>query len=223
MRNFVALAVAAAWLAPPLASAQEPVASATLYEVNEALRFLKPRRSRDHVESRAEAARRFAKASLLGKDVRPTGTHDIFREGQFIQAEATSSVNLATGKGPILGRMHLLVDIDPTRESLDTLEVEVDATIRGQLDLSTAQQGYASLSGTWAKKWTAKSSRSKRDGTMQGVFLIPFAMDDRYFYVDLGAGGPGTLCGSAEGVCPLGEDEFALGIPLTKLVVSFFE
>jgi hypothetical protein len=218
MRNCVAMLVAAVWLVPPVASAQEPVASAVLYEVNEALRFLKPNGRRE-VGSRADFARRLARASLLGKDVKPTGAHDLFREGQFIQAEATSAVNLNTGKGPILGRMHLLVDLDPTRESLDTLLVEVDARIAGTLDLTTATQGYATLSGTWH----TGSKGSRRQGVMEGLFLIPFAMDGKYFYADLAIGGPGTLCGSADGLCPLAGDEFALGIPLTKLVVSFFE
>ena len=67
MKNLVAVIVAAAWVAPGVASAQEPVASAVLYEVNEALRFLKPK-SRDVAGSRADFARRLARASLLGKE-----------------------------------------------------------------------------------------------------------------------------------------------------------
>jgi hypothetical protein len=219
MRNCVAVLVAAAWLMPPVASAQEPVASAVLYEVNEALRFLKPNGRRDF-GSRADFARRLARASLLGKDVRPVGAHDLFKEGQFIQAEANSAVNLNTGSGPVHGRMLLLTDLDPTRESLDTLLVEVDARIAGTLDLTTATtQGYATLSGTW----NTGGKGERRTGTLQGLFLIPFGMDGKYFYVDLGVGGPGSLCGSTDGVCPLADDEFALGIPLTKLVVAFFE
>ena len=218
MKNLVAVIVAAAWVAPGVASAQEPVASAVLYEVNEALRFLKPK-SRDTAGSRLDFARRLARASLLGKEVKPTGVHDLFKEGQFIQAEANSAVSMNTWTGPITGRMHLLVDLDPNRESLDTLMVEVDARIRGTLDLTTAAQGYASLGGTW----NSGGKGTRREGTMQGLFLIPFAMDGKYFYVDLGVGGPGTLCGSPEGLCRLGDDEYALGIPLTKLVVAFFE
>jgi hypothetical protein len=219
MRNCVAVLAAAAWLVPPVASAQEPVASAVLYEVNEALRFLKPNSRRDF-GSRADFARRLARASLLGKEVTPVGKHELFKEGQFIQAEATSAVNLKTGKGPISGRMHLLTDMDPTRESLDTLLVEVDARIAGTLDLTTATtQGYATLSGTW----TSAGRGNRREGTLDGLFLIPFVMDGKYFYADLGVGGPGTLCGSTDGLCPLSGDEFALGIPLTKLVVAFFE
>jgi hypothetical protein len=219
MKNPVAVLLALALLGPPAASAQEAVASAVLYEVNEALRYLKPN-GRQEARSRADIARRFAKASLLGKEVVVPVGHDLFREGQFIQADATSAVNLSTGQGPINGRMRLLMDTDPNRESLDTLVVEVDARIRGTLDLTTAQtKGYASLNGSWF----TSGRGTRREGTMQGVFLIPFAMDDKYFYVDLGAGGPGTLCGSADGLCPLSDEEFALGFPLTKLVVSFFE
>jgi hypothetical protein len=40
MRSLVAVLAVAAWVAPLPASAQDPVASAVLYEVNEALRFV---------------------------------------------------------------------------------------------------------------------------------------------------------------------------------------
>lgn len=219
MKKLVAVLAVAAWLAPPAAVAQERVATAVVYEVNEALRFLKAR-GRDRSPNQAEFARRLAHASLLGKEVKPVGDHDIFRAGSFIQASATSTVDLRTGRGPISGKLQILTDIDPTRESLDTLVIDVEAKIRGQLDLTTATQGFATLSGTW----TPSRRSSKRGGTMQGVFLIPFHLgDERYLYLDLGVDGPGTLCGSADGLCPLTGEEFALGIPLTKLVVAFAE
>jgi len=223
---------AAAWLAPPPAAAQEPVASAVLYEVNEALRFVK-RGTRDSVRPReprrldtAEIAKRVAHASLLGREVVPVGTHPIFKAGSFIQADAVSNVDLATGKGPITGKMKLLTDIDHTRESLDTLVVDNEAWIRGELDLTTAMQGYAALSGRWWSVW-----KPRAEGTLQGFFLIPFQIpgDDRYFYLDLGL--PGAPCPKPEivhlpgpvQVCAVDDDEFALGIPLTKAVVTFFQ
>lgn len=233
MRSLVAVLAAAAWLAPPPASAQEPVASAVLYEVNECLRFVK-RGERDGERSRerrrldtAEVARRVARASLLGREVLPVGTHKLFKAGSFIQADATSHVDLATGKGPISGKMKLLTDVDPTRESLDTLVVDAEAWIRGELDLTTALQGYAALSGRWWSVW-----KPRAEGTLQGFFLIPFQVpgDDRYFYLDLGL--PAAPCdrpevvhpqGQPVPVCALQDDEFALGIPLTKAVVTFFQ
>jgi hypothetical protein len=80
-------------------------------------------------------------------------------------------------------------------------------------------QGYASLGGRWT------SLKPRREGTFSGLFLIPFQVpgDERYYYVDLGLDGPGTLCGSQAGICALEDHEFTLGIPLTKAVVVFFE
>ncbi|HVR72577.1 MAG TPA: hypothetical protein VMT87_17210 [Vicinamibacteria bacterium] len=229
MRRLLSVLMAVAWLAPPEAVAQEPVASAVLYEVNEALRFVKRgERPRDRRRpDTAEVARRVADASLLGREVNPVDTHPLFRKGSFIQADATSDVNLATGKGPIRGTMTLLTDIDPTRESLDTLVVDADLKLKGDLDLTTALQGYAGLSG----EWSSVRPRGNR-GTFAGLFLIPFLADgdERYFYLDLG--GEADPCAAPEFVtaggqtvpaCPLESFEFALGIPLTKAVVTFFE
>lgn len=237
MRSLVAVLAAAAWLAPPPVSAQEPVASAVLYEVNEALRFVKRSQRdgddrKDDSRAKAEVARRLAHASLLGKDVRPARPHDVFREGSFIQAEAHSNVDLAVGKGPITGKLWLLTDIDPTRESLDTLVVDTEMLIGGELDLTTAMQGFAAVSGRWTSSKGFKVRKGAFQGTFQGLFLIPFKADgeEGYFYLDLG--GDADPCPVPEVVlvggqpvpaCPLESFEFALGIPLTKAVVTFLE
>ena len=243
MTRFVAGIVAVAAMAVPTASAQEPaapeptrpVATAVMYEVNEALRFVKDKerergtdreRLRDRRASAAEVARRLAKASLLGNKVKPVEDGGIFKAGSFIQADATSNVNLSNGQGPIHGKLRLLTDTDPNRESLDTLVVDTEAFIRGELDLSTAMQGFAGLTGRF---WTLKKLEA---GTFQGLFLIPFQVegDDRYFYLDIA--GPAEPCEKPEYVkigdqpipaCPLESFEFALGIPLTKAVVTFFQ
>jgi hypothetical protein len=228
MRKLVTAALAV-WLAPAASYAQVPVASAVLYEVNEALRFMKQRDGQ--VEQLApdasDLARRVARASLLGREVKVIGdSHPIFKDGSFMQADATSSVDLGTGTGPINGRLKVLTDLDPTRNSLDTLVVSADAYIRGTLDLTTATQGYASLSGYWT------SLRPFRTGTFGGLFLIPFQApgDARYFYLELGLGADPCeapevvdLNGQPVTVCPLESFEFALGIPLTKAVITFFE
>jgi hypothetical protein len=205
-------------LAPSAAFAQSPVATAVLYEVNEALRFLK-QSGRQQVTDPAEFARRVAHASLLGRDVRPLRENKVFKEGGFIQADAFSNVDLGTGRGPLFGTLTLLADMDPARHSLDTLVVVTDGWVRGEVDLTTATQGFARMAGSWG---TAKPLRT---GTFQGLFLIPFQLpgDERYFYVDLGFDGPGTLCGLPAGICALEVHEFTLGIPLTKAVVMFFE
>jgi hypothetical protein len=233
VRRFVAVLGAVAVFAAPRVSAQEPtdapqpVAAAVLYEVNEALRFAKGRgtvRSR-HRDSLSDVARRLADASLLGLDVKPLQASEIFKVGSFIQAEAKSNVDLSVGKGPINGKLKLLTDVDPTRESLDTLVIDSEALIRGELDLTTAMQGFAKMTGRWA------ALRRLQAGTFQGIFLIPFQVegDDRYFYLDIA--GPMEPCEAPANVvmgeqtvpvCPLESFEFALGIPLTKAVVTFF-
>jgi hypothetical protein len=235
--KWVSVLVAAALLAPSAASAQsqEPLATAVLYEVNEALRFVKSGdRDREVMREKSvrgkrantsDVARRLAKASLLGREVRPLVDGDIFKAGSFVQAEATSNVDLVVGKGPLHGKLKLLTDADPTRESLDTLVVDTEAFIRGELDLTTAMQGFAGMSGRW-------SAPKHLFGTFQGLFLIPFQVegDDRYFYLDIA--GPADPCEAPEyakvgdqtlPVCPLQSFEFALGIPLTKAVVTFFD
>jgi hypothetical protein len=224
--KLVAVLAAAAWVAPPAAFAQEPVASAVLYEVNEALRFVKRGERERRRPNAAEVARRVAQASLLGRKVVPVGTHVLFRKDSFIQVEANSNVDLNVGKGPIRGKMRLLTDMDPTRESLDTLVIDASASVFGELDLTTATQGFAALSGRWG------SLRPWANGTFSGLFLIPFLPDgdERYFYLDLA--GEADPCPAPEYVtvggqvvpgCPLQSFEFALGIPLTKAVVTFFE
>lgn len=222
MRKWMAAcAIAVGWLAPEAALAQAPVATAVLYEVNEALRFLKAPGRRPVLDSQ-EVARRLAHASLLGREVHPLVEHPMFKADSFIQASATSNVDLATGRGPVQGKLYLLADLDPDRESLDTLLIMHEAGIKGDLDLSTAMQGFAAIGG----QWNVRPPRSpKRSGTFQGLFLIPFRVpgDERYFYLDLSGEGPGTLCASQAGICPLEGHEFSLGIPLTKLVVTFFE
>lgn len=226
---------AVAVFAVPRVSAQEPppeaqpVATAVLYEVNEALKFVKGGRRgerRQHLrDSAADVARRLADASLLGLDVKPLAPSDIFKAGSFIQADAKSNVDLSVGKGPINGKLKLLTDVDPTRESLDTLVIDSEALIRGELDLTTATQGFAKMTGRWA------AVRRLQAGTFQGVFLIPFQVegDDRYFYLDIAGPvepceSPGTVTMGEQvlPVCPLESFEFALGIPLTKAVVTFF-
>jgi len=212
-RAGAAIAAVLAWLVPSPVSAETPVGTAVLYEVNEALRLIKPRKP----VSTADLSLRLAKASLLGKEVRALTDDSPFALGSFVQAEATSGVNLNTGKGPIAGSLLLLNDIDPTRESIDTLKVSVAGNVSGTLDLSTATQGFARMNGQW------RFRTLKRTGTFDGVFLIPFEVDGHYFYVNLGPDGPGTACDSFDSLCPLVDDEFSLGIPLTKLLVTFLE
>src|SRR5204862_7226534 len=61
----------------------------------------------------------------------------LFRSA-FVKADASSAVDLGTGHGPVKGTIQLLTDIDPNRNSLDTLLVTGEIDIRGDLDLTTA-------------------------------------------------------------------------------------
>lgn len=213
-RWWAALVLGGLLLGPTTAHAQSPVATVVIYEVAEALRFKGPKAATSPTELR----RRLAEATLLGKDVQgQPGT--VFSGVQFIVVDAQSNVDLSTGVGPIRGTFDLLIDTDPARESLDTLVITASGSLRGTLDLTTAQQGYAGVNGRW------EARRARARGTFSGVFLIPFLVVDTYYYLDLGlvpcaAGGTTLPIGPGPvPVCPLRPDEFSLGIPLTKAVI----
>jgi hypothetical protein len=216
MKRLLLVVAAGALVGPPSAFAETPVASAVVYEVNEALTFLKGKR-RPTLDP-AEFSRRLAHASLLGREVRALTPDSVFAEGQFLQANAVSNVDLKSGQGTLKGSFALLTDLDPKRESLDTLMVTHRGSVDGWLDLTTAGQGFAEMSGQWSL-----GKRLPR-GSFRGLFLIPFQIPgggEQYYYLDLGLEGPGTLCASQAGICPLETHEFSLGIPLTKTLIVF--
>ncbi len=212
-RKMFATGLALAFLLfPALVSAETPVVRLVMYEVTEGLRF-KPKGATDPTELR----RRMAAASLLGVEVTPLAGGTPFAAGQYIKADATSNVDLTTGVGPVKGTIQILTDLDPTRNSLDTLAVTVQIPIAAQLDLTTAMQGFAGIAGTWQ----AKQQQGLR-GSFAGFFLIPFqipGLGDQYWYVDLGEGSCAQPS-PVPGLCPLTSNEFALGIPLTKAVIT---
>jgi hypothetical protein len=219
------VAAAIVWLAPALATAQQPVAAVFMYEVSEGLSFKAPK----HTKDAAGAMNRLADATLLGKKIVSLTADPMspWATAHFIGADAQSDVSLVTGHGPIKGSFDLLQDLDPSRESLDTLVISASGTLRGRLDLRTATQGYAIASGTWQIKKSVA-------GTFSGVFLIPFPVAPGvYAYLDLTSAlqldkmglslcaQPIPLSADPAGPkgCLLGSDEFALGIPLTKAVL----
>ena len=216
------VAAVTVWLAPGLAAAQAPVAAVVMYEVAESLTFKVPK----HTDDLAQAKRRLASATLIGRTIVPFTADPAspWTGAQFMSTHAQSSISLISGTGPIRGTFDVLKDLDPTRESLDTLIVMSSGQLHGVLDLSTSASGYASTSGTWQVK------NSK--GTFAGVFVVPFPYEAGYAYVDLtqalglaplglsfcDASRAVTLPGGAPG-CRLGSEEFALGIPLTKALI----
>src|SRR5213593_3021764 len=203
---------------PLPARAETPVARVTLYEVNEALRLKAVRH-----DDTSELKRRLAQASLLGTDVVAVVPNPVFATGAFVKADASSAVDLATGRGPVRGTIQLLTDIDPTRNSLDTLLVTGELEIRGELDLTTAAvTATAPITGTWRGEY-----RRER-GTYRGVFLIPFKMNGTYYYQNPADALPGFVCkGQVDDFGPWGKfcqvhsTEFVLGIPLTKALLLF--
>ena len=203
---------------PLPARAETPVARVTLYEVNEALRLKAVRH-----DDTSELKRRLAQASLLGTDVVAVGPKSVFVTGAFVKADASSAVDLGTGHGPVKGTIQLLTDIDPNRNSLDTLLVTGEINIRGDLDLTTASvTATAPITGTWRGEY-----RRER-GSYRGVFLIPFNMGGTYYYQNPADVFPGFTCkGAVEDFGPWGKfcrvdsTEFVLGIPLTKALLLF--
>lgn len=217
----LAVTVFTGW-APTAALAESPIAQVTLYEVTEALRFKPP-----HAVQQAGVLHRLAQASLLGTEITDAAAGTPFANGNYVTADASSNVDLSTLKGPVNGTIKILLDTDPNRLSLDTLVVTSALRIHGELDLTTAQEGFAAVTGRWH---LLRDQRTR--GTFAGLFLIPFQMAlpgfpvDQYWYVD-----PATInedlglkrCDSPFfGLCPLSNKEFALGIPLTKAVVIFY-
>jgi hypothetical protein len=195
--------------------AQTPLATVVVYEVAESLTF--KGKAHKNATTPQEFQRRLAEASLLGKApwIAPAaGTP--FASAHFLVARANSAVNLDTGVGPVSGAFNLLTDLDPTRDSLDTLLVIETGKIDGTLDLTTATMGFARLAGTWKIDGQVK-------GTLAGFFLIAFPLPNTpgYWYVNLG---PGSCAEpSSAQICPVTADETLLGIPLTKAVFTFFD
>src|SRR5262249_58483696 len=118
-----------------------------------------------------------AQASLLGTEVVALVPNPVFVTGAFVKADASSAVDLSTGRGPVRGKIQLLTDTDSTRNSLDTLLVTGELEIRGELDLTTAAvTATAPIAGTWRVEY-----RRER-GSYRGIFLIPFKMGGTYYY-----------------------------------------
>jgi len=215
----VAAAVAVVAIAPRPARAETPIAQVTLYEVDEALKFKKRGSDVDAVMTR------LANASLLGgaTDVQALVDNPIFVTGSYVKADAASNVNTATLSGPVHGTINLLQDLDPTRNSLDTLLITQVLDINATLDLSpTASKiPMAPITGRW------RVANSRVRGTFQGVFLIPFDIGGgNYFYLDPSPWGfkckgallEGTPMGT---LCQVHSTEFVLGIPMTKALLTF--
>jgi hypothetical protein len=202
-------------------SAQTPLATVVVYEVAESLTF--KGRAHKNGTTAEEFQRRLAEASLLGKAPWITAAAGTpFASADFLVARANSAVNLTTGVGPVRGAFNLLTDLDKDRNSLDTLLVIENGKIEGTLDLTTAMQGFAKLTGTW-------KIDKQVNGSLAGFFLIAFPMPGApgYWYLNLVPGS--CAAGSTElsipgaQVCSVTPEETLLGIPLTKAVFTFFD
>ncbi len=218
---FLLIAVGLVAMAPA-ARAETPVARLTLYEVDEALKFKPHGHDTDAVQAR------LAQASLLGTAVDVVALKDgtVFKTGAFVKADASSDVSLATLVGPVRGTVNLLTDLDPTRNSLDTLLITAVLDIKAELDLSptASKVRMAPIRGDW------RAQGKRQRGGFTGAFLIPFSLDGKtYFYLNPAAIVPGFTCkgplvnvGPPFGyLCMVDSTEFVLGIPMTKALLIF--
>jgi hypothetical protein len=190
-------------LGPALAVAQQaqtPYATATLYEVREDINC-NPGDSTDPMclPGANGFGVRIADATLTG---------NIYSATNFsgpVTLDASSILNQRDWTGPVHGKM--------------TLQNGVRATFSGGLNLSLAilaNQPLAPISG----KWQGTKGTLQAGGDFNGNFLIPFQLpgDPGFFYLELDANGQPT-----GGVTPLLSNEFsAAGVPLVKLVVTFY-
>ncbi len=210
-------------LAPDVSYAGDPAFRLVMYEVTEAL-VLKPAKGKD-TDAGLAFARRMATASLLGTDVKVLGS-GVPSLGTFAVADATSNVDLNTasknfGTGPVSGTIQTLTDIDPNRNSLDTLLVTQTIDIKATLDLTPAlalhPMPLANISGTW------KSKSLGLQGTFTGVFQIAFQYPGLpgSWYLNLGGGSCRADSVAVGPMCSVTQDENLLGIPLTKAVITF--
>lgn len=186
-----------------------PIARVVMYEVAESLRFV-TRGSGD-----AAVNLRAARATLLGKEMEPFVPGTPFVPGRWVVAGVSSVIDLVTFSGSFRGGFRLLDDIDPSRRSLDSLLTAAAGSLRGALDLSRVLDGYAPVRGRWSMPEAGLA------GEFNAVFLIPFqtpgSADYYYRHYDLADGVPCVDAGAGK-LTALASDEFALGVPLTKLV-----
>ena len=104
IRFILAGLAAALALSPAVAQAQSPVAMVVMYEVNEGLAFFKGMKG---ATGPGDFRQRVARASLLGRDVRPLGAASPFAIGSF-----------TTGVGPAPGIVLLQGSLDSTFASV---------------------------------------------------------------------------------------------------------
>jgi len=163
----------------------------------------------------AEVWVRTADATLVAKDVRPLVAGSPFTAGTFVSVRARSSVEVETRRGPFECEFHLLDDTDPARPCFDKLLVARSGFLAGTLDLATAAEGYAMAEG----RWTSDADT----GTFRARFLLPFALPSRegFWYAAHDDDGM-SRTGPDAAPRALAPDEFALGMPLTKVVVTAY-
>jgi hypothetical protein len=190
-------------LGPALAVAQQPqtpYATATLYEVREDINC-NPGDSTDPMclPGAKGFGVRIADATLTGNIDSATDFSGP------VTLDASSILNQRDWTGPVHGKM--------------MLQNGVRATFSGELNLSLAifaGQPLAPISG----KWQGTKGTLQAGGDFSGLFLIPFQLpgDPGFFYLEVGANGQ-----SSGGMTPLLSKEFsAAGVPLVKLVVTFY-
>lgn len=156
-----------------------------------------------------------------------------------IVARATDSLDLGSGKGPVVGQFAVVVQGDNFVDGPEL--VLVRGRLRGTIDLSPAVN-YVAPIGTLSGKWWARGQRGtpleglRVSGTLSGTFRLPFVfglpqgcLDDGdpsdcvyvskpSYWTDQG---PVELIESKWGETYSGE--YSLGVPTVRLELTFTE
>ncbi len=214
---------------PGVAAAQlgvRPDANALLYEVTENMKI-----KGEHM------SRRVATAALVGTVQAGTPICPALLAGAFgatscsITAIASDNINLATGKGPVVGTFAVVIQGDNAVDGAEL--VIVRGTLHGKIDLAPAVLGGDGIPGSGDEaplgsinaRWSARGVRDlpsevpptlqaliagiRARGTLEGTFRLPVGDMANAFYV------------GESGFVPVLDNERSLAVPTVRLEIEF--
>jgi hypothetical protein len=222
-RLAVLLAVLTVAVSPAATADDAPIATGVLWELAEHI-DCNPGPEGDYPQVPADCSgvssngfgTRIADALLWGHIQGPAGSP---LNGEIV-TEAASILSRVDWTGPAHGKLRIN-------------DGAVHAVFSGQLNLSMAMvwgKPLAPISG----RWTGTKGTYKGGGRMEGLFLIPFpgaaaGRTEPWVYLALDASGrpTGDVTPLREGSCkdpdPAARGDYFNGMPMVKLVVSFFD
>jgi hypothetical protein len=221
-RHLVAVLAVATFGVPAAMADDAPIATAVLWELAEHI-DCNPGPEGDFPDVPADCSgamasgfgTRIADAVLWGHIQGPAGSP---LNGE-IETDAASILSRVDWTGPAHGKLRINGG-------------SVHAVFSGQLNLSMAMiwgKPLAPISG----RWTGTKGTYQGGGRMEGLFLIPFpgaaaGRPEPWVYLALDAYGrpTGDVTPLREGSCkdpdPVARGDYHNGLPMVKLVVSFF-